>query len=69
MLVLARKTNQSVDLFDERTGQHLARITVLDKDDGHMRIGVDAVSNIKILRSELLKPRLSNDIGYEVGTV
>jgi len=69
MLVLARKTNQSVDLFDERTGQHLARITVLDKDDGHMRIGVDAVSNIKILRTELLRPTLSNDIGYEVGTV
>lgn len=68
MLVLGRKMGQSIDLFDERTGNHIARITVVDERTSDIRIGVDAVSNVKILRTELLKPRLSGSTAYEVGT-
>lgn len=69
MLVLGRKLNQSVDLFDERTGKHIARITVLDDRGSDVSIGVDAIPNIRILRTELLKPRLSGSVAYEVGPV
>lgn len=55
MLVLGRKTNQSVDLYDRDSGKHIARIVITD-DRGVMGIGlgIDAGRNVVVLRSELV---------------
>lgn len=59
MLVLGRKVNQSVDLFDRKTGEHIARI-VITEDRGVMGIGlgVDAGKGVVVLRSELVTPSI-----------
>jgi carbon storage regulator CsrA len=49
MLVLARKIDQSIVLGDEIT------IKVISIDKGIVKLGIDAPSNVAILRSELLE--------------
>jgi sRNA-binding carbon storage regulator CsrA len=60
MLVLGRKINQSVDLFDRKTGHHIARVVITD-DRGSMGIGVgiDAGRDVVVLRSELVAPSIN----------
>jgi sRNA-binding carbon storage regulator CsrA len=57
MLVLGRKVNQSVDLFDRKSGEHIARIVITD-DRGVMGIGlgIEAGRSVVVLRSELITP-------------
>ena len=48
MLVLTRKTNQSISL-----GENI-RITVLDVEGDRISIGIDAPKEVRIFRSELI---------------
>ncbi len=49
MLVLARKTNESIVLSDDII------IRVISIDKGVVKLGIDAPKNISIVRSELLE--------------
>lgn len=49
MLVLTRKTNQSISL-----GENI-RVTVLDVEGDRVSIGIDAPKEIRIFRSELIE--------------
>ena len=49
MLVLARKTNESIVLGDDIT------VRIISIDKGVVKIGIDAPKNVTILRSELLE--------------
>ena len=48
MLVLTRKKHQSFDIGDN------VRVTVLNVDKGHVKIGIAAPDSVKILRCELV---------------
>ncbi|MCL1808097.1 MAG: carbon storage regulator CsrA [Oscillospiraceae bacterium] len=48
MLVLTRKTNQSISL-----GENI-RVTVLDVEGDRVSIGIDAPREVRIFRSELI---------------
>jgi carbon storage regulator len=52
MLVLTRKTNQSISL-----GENI-RVTVLDVEGDRVSIGIDAPKEVRIFRSELLDDTL-----------
>lgn len=59
MLVLGRKINQSLDLIDKASGVLIARITYTeDRGPDQIAVGVDAVPEILVLRSELTAPRV-----------
>jgi carbon storage regulator len=47
MLVLGRKTNQSVMIGDDIV------ITILGVDGDRVKVGIDAPANVRILRQEL----------------
>ncbi|MCK4738257.1 MAG: carbon storage regulator CsrA [Sulfurimonas sp.] len=49
MLVLARKTNESIVLSDDII------IKIISIDKGVVKLGIDAPKNISIVRSELLE--------------
>ena len=53
MLVLARKQGQSLILKTPDETQ--IKVLILGTKNGHAKIGVDAPSDIEILRDELLK--------------
>lgn len=60
MLVLTRKNGTSIVLGDEtvdQEGEHIIKFTVLQCSNGEVRIGIDAPSDIKILRGELVKQK------------
>jgi carbon storage regulator len=47
MLVLSRKTNQKIQIGDSIT------LTVLEVKGSHVRIGIEAPREVRVLRSEL----------------
>lgn len=49
MLVLARKLNESIEIGEDIT------IKVISIDKGIVKLGIDAPSEVSILRSELLE--------------
>lgn len=55
MLVLTRKTNQSISLGDN------IRITILDVEGDRVSVGIDAPKEIRIFRSELLDDTLRSN--------
>ena len=62
MLVLSRKTNQSIDLYHRKTGAFLARVTLAEiRREGCAAIGIDSREDILILRSELVTGRIEPD--------
>ena len=62
MLVLGRKVNQSLDLFDRKTGELIARITFCDtRGSDQIGLGVEARKEVLVLRSELSQPRVRTD--------
>lgn len=48
MLVLTRRTNESILLGDD------IKITILEVDSDRIKIGIEAPQSMKILRAELL---------------
>lgn len=50
MLVLTRRTNETIDIGDD------VRITVCRVDGGQVRLGIDAPPTTRILRGELATP-------------
>jgi carbon storage regulator len=55
MLVLSRKLNESIVI-----GDHI-RITVVGLRGNHVRLGIEAPSDVSIMREELLLPGLNKD--------
>lgn len=51
MLVLSRKVGQSVELF--LSGAFVGRLSVLELQSGRVRIAIDAVDELRVLRSEI----------------
>ena len=49
MLILTRKPNESIQIGDD------VRVTVVEFRRGHIRIGVDAPDDVRILRTELIE--------------
>ncbi len=49
MLVLGRKVNQKIQIGDDIV------VTILEVEDGSVKIGIDAPRNIDIIRMELLE--------------
>ncbi len=52
MLVLTRKTNQSISLGNE------IRMTILDVEGDRVSVGIDAPKAVRIFRSELIDDTL-----------
>lgn len=58
MLILTRRTSESVDLTDKRTNERLATVTILGKaDNSTVRIGFDCPAHIKIERDDIKDKR------------
>ena len=51
MLVLTRKSNQSIIIRDDRNNKLI--IMVINKSNGGIRIGIDAPQNFSIVRAEM----------------
>lgn len=62
MLVLTRKTNQSLTIGDN------IRVTILSVDSDRISIGITAPKDIKIFRSELIEDteKFNKDAGRSV---
>lgn len=54
MLVVSRKTDESLYLVDAKTNQVIAKLTVLRSERRGTRIGVEAGDTVLILREELM---------------
>lgn len=52
MLVLSRKVDESIVLFDN--GEAVAKITIVESRGGKVRLGIEAEPVIKVVRTELL---------------
>lgn len=50
MLVLGRRKNESIII---KTSDGEIRVTVLERKNGHQRLGFDAPDSVKILREEV----------------
>ena len=48
MLILTRRTNESIKIGDDIT------VTITDINRGQVRVGIDAPKSVHILRSELI---------------
>jgi sRNA-binding carbon storage regulator CsrA len=60
MLVITRKNGESFVLFDE-TGRQIAKVTLVQRiGDSKIRLGIDALPEFKIWRSELVKDSSQN---------
>ncbi|MGI9429776.1 MAG: carbon storage regulator CsrA [Bythopirellula sp.] len=55
MLVLSRKTNETINIGDDIT------VTVLSVRGGKVRLGLDAPQEVPIMRSELQEPVYSEE--------
>ena len=56
MLVLTRKTNQSITISDN------IKLTVLSIENDRVSIGVDAPRDVRVFRSELLEGTRSSNV-------
>jgi carbon storage regulator CsrA len=66
MLVLSRKPNESVKLFDA-AGNMIANIVVMECHGSKIRLGIEADPGITVLRTELLtRPGRTSPSGEEV---
>lgn len=64
MLVLSRRINESI-LISEEDGRGLAcRVTVLEIQRGKVKLGIEADTDVSIVRSEVVE-RLSYDLRFE----
>jgi carbon storage regulator CsrA len=65
MLVLSRRTNESI-LISEADGCGVAcRVTVLEIQRGKVKLGFDAGGDVSIIRTEVIE-RLSSDLKSEI---
>lgn len=55
MLVLTREKHGRIILRDQRTGEVVGRITVVEIRGGKVKLGFEAPDDIKVLRDELVK--------------
>lgn len=62
MLVLARKTDESILLGDDIV------IKVISIDKGVVKIGIDAPKDVNIIRSELLEDVKDSNVAASKGT-
>lgn len=53
MLVISRKVYELIRFTDSRTGEQIGEIKVLRTKDGKVRLGLEFVSDISIVRGEL----------------
>jgi carbon storage regulator len=53
MLVLSRKSCESVVIGGANGFDHLLKVTVIDVKDGKVKLGIDAPENIPICRWEV----------------
>jgi len=53
MLILARRQDESL-IFKTPDGKEI-KVMILDLNNGRARIGIDAPSDVEILREELLR--------------
>ena len=63
MLVLTRKDHQAILMLDEN-GRLLARVVPVKTSTGKVRLGIEAPSDIKVLREEL-RPVWDTDSGKD----
>lgn len=73
MLVLTRKTDQGLRIFDV-DGRYIGRVVVLgvDRENGRVKLGVDADPRFVVLRDELVSATTKRTAmldGYPVGDV
>jgi carbon storage regulator CsrA len=59
MLVLTRKTDDSITIFNENDGSILV-FTVCKNDGSKVRVGIEAGRNYKITRTELIAKSQAN---------
>jgi carbon storage regulator len=59
MLVLTRKTNESIRIGDE------IRVTVLEVRGNRVRIGIDAPQDVQIARAEVWVPLAGEMLAHE----
>lgn len=53
MLVLERKRDQTIRIYDRRTGETGVSIKVVSCSGGKVKIGIDAERSLVIVRDEL----------------
>jgi len=54
VLVLTRRINEKIYLFDEATGEEIAVISLREASTGRAKIGIVAPKGVNIAREELL---------------
>jgi carbon storage regulator CsrA len=59
MLVLTREIGEDILIGDEgvQVGEHVVRILVCNVGNGEVKIGIEAPSDLKILRGELVREK------------
>ncbi len=66
MLHLTRRSGESVDLTDNRTGERVGTITLLGiADNGQARIGFDCPAHIRITRDNMKRRDGNGDSASE----
>lgn len=53
MLILTRRANEAIVISDDKTGETLADIRILNVVGGQVRLGIDAPANIIVDREEI----------------
>jgi len=53
MLVLTRKTRQSIVIDDDGAGECILKVTVLEIRGGRVKLGLEVPAGIRVLRQEV----------------